>query len=39
MQLMDDTLIELFGRDLITAEEALARAQQKEIVRQHLGQR
>src|SRR5438445_12190788 len=36
MQLMDDTLIELFGRDLITAEEALARAQQKEIVRQHL---
>src|SRR5947207_3929977 len=39
MQLMDDTLIELFGRDLITAEEALARAEQKEIVRQHLGRR
>src|SRR5436305_2613188 len=39
MQLMDDTLIELFGRNLITADEALARAQQKEIVRQHLGRR
>src|SRR5436309_192951 len=37
MQLMDDTLIELFNRDLITADEALARAEQKEIVRQHLG--
>jgi len=39
MQLMDDTLIELFNRDLITADEALARAEQKEIVRQHLGRR
>src|SRR5216117_3404421 len=39
MQLMDDTLIELFGRNLITADEALARAEQKEIVRQHLGRR
>src|SRR6266576_2296894 len=39
MQLMDDSLIELFGRNLITADEALARAEQKEIVRQHLGQR
>ena len=39
MQLMDDALIELFSRDLITAEEALARAAQKEIVRQHLRRR
>src|SRR5437868_4565726 len=39
MQLMDDTLIELFGRDLITVDEALARADQKEIVRQHLRRR
>src|SRR5438876_4403793 len=39
MQLMDDTLIALFNRDLITADEALARAEQKEIVRQHLGRR
>src|SRR5437899_1857159 len=39
MQLMDDTLIELFGRNLITADEALARAEQKEIVRQHLRRR
>ena len=39
MQLMDDTLIELFNRHLITADEALARAEQKEIVRQHLGRR
>jgi len=39
MQLMDDALIELFSRDLITAEEALARAEQKEIVRQHLRRR
>src|SRR5436853_3338270 len=39
MQLMDDTLIELFGRNLITADEALARAEQKEIVRQHLSGR
>src|SRR5437763_3527986 len=39
MQLMDDTLIELLGRNLITAEAALARAEQKEIVRQHLQRR
>src|SRR5438046_6780945 len=38
MQLMDDALIDLFGRNLITADEALARAEQKEIVRQHLKQ-
>ncbi|PYK99578.1 MAG: type IV pili twitching motility protein PilT [Verrucomicrobia bacterium] len=36
MQLMDDALIDLYSRGLITAEEALARADQKQIVRQHL---
>src|SRR5215831_2694344 len=36
MQLMDDTLIELYSRRLITAEEALARADQKQLVRQHV---
>ena len=36
MQLMDDALIELYARGLITAEEALARADQKQMVRQHM---
>jgi twitching motility protein PilT len=36
MQLMDDTLIDLYSRGLITSEEALARADQKQIVRQHV---
>ncbi len=36
MQLMDDALIELYDKDLISAEETLARADQKQIVRQHL---
>jgi twitching motility protein PilT len=36
MQLMDDALIDLRKRGLISAEEALARADQKEIVRQHI---
>src|SRR5437773_12087147 len=36
MQLMDDALIELHSRGLITAEETLARADQKQIVRQHV---
>jgi twitching motility protein PilT len=36
MQLMDDALIELHAKGLITAEEALARADQKQIVRQHM---
>jgi len=36
MQLMDDALIDLYSRGLINAEEALARADQKQIVRQHL---
>src|SRR5437868_11289383 len=36
MQLMDDALVELQGRGLISAEEAYARADQKEMVRQHV---
>ena len=36
MQLMDDALIDLRKKGLISAEEALARADQKEIVRQHI---
>jgi twitching motility protein PilT len=37
MQLMDDALIDLFQRGLISAEEAYARADQKQIVRAQLG--
>ena len=36
MRLMDDALIDLYERGLISAEEAYARADQKQIVRQHL---
>src|ERR687888_1017550 len=36
MRLMDDTLIELCQRGLISAQEAYARADQKQMVRQHL---
>jgi twitching motility protein PilT len=36
MRLMDDTLIELYDRGLITAKEAYARADQKQMMRQHL---
>ena len=36
MQLMDDALIELQSRDLITADEALARAEQKQEMRTRL---
>lgn len=36
MQLMDDALIELHSKGLISAEEALARADQKQIVRPHV---
>jgi twitching motility protein PilT len=36
MRLMDDTLIDLYQRGLITAEEAHARADQKHFVRQEL---
>jgi Tfp pilus assembly ATPase PilU len=37
MRLMDDTLIELYQRGLISAEEAYERADQKQMVRQQLG--
>jgi twitching motility protein PilT len=37
MRLMDDSLIDLYQRGVITAEEAYARAEQKPMVRQHLG--
>jgi twitching motility protein PilT len=37
MQLMDDSLMELFDRGLIAAEETYARAEQKQQVRKHLG--
>jgi len=33
---MDDTLIDLYQRDLISAGEAYARAEQKDVVRQHV---
>jgi twitching motility protein PilT len=36
MQLMDDALLDLFGRGLISAEEAYARADQKQEMRAHL---
>ena len=36
MQLMDDALVELYNRRLISAEETYARAEQKQLVRQHL---
>ncbi len=37
MRLMDDTLIELYQRGLISAQEAYARAEQKSMVRQQVG--
>jgi twitching motility protein PilT len=36
MKLMDDALIDLYDRGLISAEEAYARADQKQAMRQHL---
>ncbi|HZA38548.1 MAG TPA: PilT/PilU family type 4a pilus ATPase [Candidatus Baltobacteraceae bacterium] len=36
MRLMDDTLMELYDRGLISGEEAYARADQKQMVRLHL---
>jgi twitching motility protein PilT len=36
MRLMDDALIDLYDRGLISAEEAFARADQKDVVRQHV---
>jgi twitching motility protein PilT len=37
MRLMDDTLMELYDSGSITAEEAYARADQKHMMRQHVG--
>ncbi len=37
MQLMDDSLTDLFDRGIINAEEAFARSEQKEMMRQHVG--
>src|SRR6266516_2172910 len=37
MRLMDDALIDLYDRGLISAEEAYERAEQKHIVQQHVG--
>lgn len=39
MQLMDDALMDLFDRGLIAAEEACARAEQKQMMREHVGKR
>ena len=36
MRLMDDTLTDLYDRGLISAEEAYARADQKQTMRRHL---
>ncbi len=36
MKLMDDSITELFDRGLITGDEALARADQKQLMRQHI---
>jgi twitching motility protein PilT len=35
MQLMDDSLLSLYSRGLISQEEALARSDQKQVMRQH----
>src|SRR6195256_6075954 len=37
MQLMDDALVDLCSRGLISAEEAITRADQKQAMRQHVG--
>src|SRR4029450_8920491 len=39
MRLMDDTLIDLYQRGLISAEEECARADTKNVVQQHVKQR
>jgi twitching motility protein PilT len=36
MRLMDDTLIELYQQGLISGEEAYVRADQKDVIRQHV---
>ncbi|HEY0367989.1 MAG TPA: PilT/PilU family type 4a pilus ATPase [Chthoniobacterales bacterium] len=37
MQLMDDALIDLYDRGVISGEEAYARAEQKQLMREHIG--
>jgi twitching motility protein PilT len=37
MRLMDDSLRELYDKQIISRDEALARSEQKQIMRQHLG--
>ena len=37
MRLMDDALIDLYDRGLISGDEAYARADQKQMIRKHLG--
>jgi twitching motility protein PilT len=37
MRLMDDALIDLYDRGLISGEEAYERADQKPLMRQHVG--
>lgn len=39
MKLMDDSLMELFDADIITAEEAYTRAEQKTLMRQYLSKK
>ncbi|MDQ6622851.1 MAG: type IV pili twitching motility protein PilT, partial [Verrucomicrobiota bacterium] len=36
MQLMDDSLIDFFDRGVISGEEAYARAEQKQLMREHI---
>jgi twitching motility protein PilT len=38
MRLMDDSLTQLFDRGLISAEEACSRSEQKQAMRQHVGE-
>jgi Tfp pilus assembly ATPase PilU len=37
MQLMDDALTDLFDRGVISGDEAYARAEQKQMMRAHIG--
>ena len=39
MKLMDDSIMELFDADLVSADEAYARADQKQLMKQHLAKR
>ena len=36
MRLMDDSLAQLFDQGLISAQEAVSRAEQKQVMRQHV---